>query len=180
MKISMYSSDDKSFPFLKGKAAELRHLGPALLDAFAHFMVPDNIQHKQVKLMLELSQKIESTLDQYAASFRFPSEVAKDFELSCWSFVQLNTSLAHFYHPQHIMLFNHTIKFHYIIHIGMISRYINPRLGWCYAGEDFMKKIKTIVQGSQHGSAPSAVVPKVMQKYAQGLGMNMHDSVWIS
>ena len=66
-------------------------------------------------------------------------------------------------------LFNFTIKSHYLAHIALSSRYINPRLAWCYAGEDFMQKVKTIVASTQRGTQCHLVSKKAMQKYCQGL-----------
>ena len=33
-------------------------------------------------------------------------------------------------------------KFNYFQHIAILSRFMNPRLGWCYPDEDFMRIIK--------------------------------------
>jgi hypothetical protein len=178
MTISMFNSDSTSFPYLKGKAAELRHFGPALLYAVCHFMAPGNKQHQEVKLMLEMLNKMESILDNNADAYRLPTVDAADFEKCCWSVMQLNTALANHYHPQEILLFNHTVKFHYILHIGMIARYINPRIGWCYTGEDFMQKIKQVVQSCHAGAGPHLVVSKVVYKYAHGMSLDLTSDIW--
>jgi hypothetical protein len=174
----MYTSDASKFPYLKGKAAELRHFGKALQYAFSKYMIPDNKQHKEVKLMLDICNSIEAVLDKHATSYRLPDGDAKMFEQACWDFVALDTALANFYHPQHILLFNFTPKFHYILHIGLVSRYINPRLGWCYSGEDFMQKIKQIVQASHSGAGPQTVVSKAILKYVQGLSLSFVKDIW--
>ena len=129
LKASLYCVDDKTFPKLKGKAAELRHFGPALLEAFTAFMDEASHQHKAVKLMLVLCQKLENILDECVDCYRMPVVTATEFEKCAWGIAQLNTSLANFCHPQHIILFNHTVKFHYLLHIGLLSRYTNPRDG---------------------------------------------------
>ena len=33
-------------------------------------------------------------------------------------------------------------KFHYLQHIAIFSRVMNPRLAWCYPDEDFMRIVK--------------------------------------
>lgn len=36
-------------------------------------------------------------------------------------------------------------KHHYAQHVGLQSRYYNPRWGWCYPDEDFMRILKAAV-----------------------------------
>ena len=67
------------------------------------------------------------------------------------------------------LLFNFTIKFHYLAHIAFYSRYFNPRLAWCYSGEDFMQKVKRIVAACAPATSAQLVPTKAMAKYASGL-----------
>eukprot|EP00969_Alexandrium_andersonii_P365303 15465925-Alexandrium_andersonii.AAC.1 len=66
-----------------------------------------------------------------------------------------------------------TMKFHYVLHVGNIAAYCNPRLSWCYSGEDLMQKVKTLVAASNRGTAAHKVMGKVLQKYAFGLGLKI-------
>lgn len=70
-----------------------------------------------------------------------------------------------------VLLFHLTIKYHYLLHIGKIAKYMNPRLGWCYQGESLMHRVRILVQGSCHGVAPEKLGDKVIKKYCQGLAM---------
>ena len=179
MKMTMFGGQENgSFPLLKGKAAEIRHFGPALSSAFEHFMDHTNQQHQQIMLIFKSILNIELILDHHAAEYRFPPEVAKDFQNYAFGFVALSTALSKHYHTRGILLFNFTIKFHYTMHLGLMAAYINPRLGWCYSGEDMMQKIKLIVQASYKGTASSLVPSKVMKKYAQGIGYNLLQDMW--
>lgn len=178
LKISMYNTDDRTFPQLKCKAAETRHLCMPLRDAFKAFMSADNVQHKQILLMLELCVKIEAILDRWSGEFVLPPDAANELNRSIVGFVQLNTSLGHHFHPKNIVLFNMTIKFHYMLHIGKTAHKMHPKLSWCYMGEDFMRKIKQVIQSSNRGAAAQTIQPKAMAKYAQGLGMTMAGGQW--
>ncbi len=60
----MYWVDRNTFPGLKGKGAEVRHLTSSLLSAFQHFMDAGNKQHRQVKLLLTMAEQMESILDE--------------------------------------------------------------------------------------------------------------------
>lgn len=173
IRATMYDRGNSDFPRLKGQAAELRHFVPVLKDVFAKHMDPSCRQHKQVKLMLEHCHNLESILDRFSDCYAFTVDASRSFNGSCWVIFQLTTGLANHYHERNIMLFNLTIKFHYMLHLGLICKYINPRRTWCYVGEDFMKRLKHLIQASHFGASPVLVVSKVMRKYVLGLGLNM-------
>ena len=152
----MYANAGKQFPVLKGKAAEIRHFPQALLHAFQKVCGDgSNSEEKLMIAMLEAAIKVEKILDDHAGDFRLPPDAQKVFEHSIMLFHQANTSLGtNFFHPRGVGLFNHVVKYHYAMHIALISRYINPRVGWCYAGEDFMHTVKILSQSSQRGTPP--------------------------
>lgn len=178
LKLTMFAPEEKGFPYLKGKAGELRHFAPALLCACERFLRPQDATHKKILLMLRLVVDIESLMDDHADEYVFPEDAAKRFEKSVFAFAQLNTDLANHFHPRGVHLFNHTIKFHYLLHIARAAHYMNPRLSWCYSGEDYMKRIKTLVQGSCRGTAAHIVVTKAVHKYVRGLGLALHADMW--
>ena len=77
-------------------------------------------------------------------------------------------------------MFGYTIKYHYMLHIGKMCHYMNPALGWCYAGEDFMHHIKTVVRSCSAGSPPHLAVRKIIEKYVRGFGLSLvpPDALW--
>lgn len=175
----MFQKDGSSaFPVLKGKAGEIRHVAPALLFAFTSFVAEELPEIKLMQLFLHQAVSLESMLDENASIYRLPGQTQARFEQTMLSFVQINVSLGRIFHPRGQRLFNHTIKHHFMCHLAHISRRINPHLGWCYAGEGFMHRVKLIMQSSQRGAAAGVVVPKAMLKYAAGLGLSLHNSVW--
>ena len=174
----MYAGKPNAFPVLKGKGAEIRHLALPLLVACGDFLDDAVEQHKWMKLLLKMAIDMETLLDFHRDEYRFPEQAANDFKKAAYGFVQLNTIVGHHFHDRRQLLFNFTIKFHYVLHLGHIAAYINPRLAWCYSGEDFMHKVKAIVQASDAGSPPWLVPLKTMRKSAQGLGMSFLDHVW--
>ena len=95
------------------------------------------------------------------------------FKNAANGFVALSTALSNHFHREGTVLFNYTIKWHYLMHLADIAGYINPRLGWNYQGEDLMHRVKVLVQASHSGAAPHQVVNKVMGKYVLGLGLGM-------
>ena len=175
LKLSMYVNENH-FPCLKGKAAEIRHFAAPLYDVVKRHLDRASPAHRQVHLGFVLILKLEEILDDHADAHTFPQEVADEFFKCAWGFVALSSALHQFYKER--VIFNYTIKFHYLLHLGLIGRHINPRLGWCYGGEDFMMKVKKLVQSSYRGS-PAHIIPnKILTKYGRGLGLNLLDRAW--
>ena len=161
------------FPVLRGKAAEIRHFAGPLLLAFEQRVGDTILQRKQMRAVLTMAKRIETILDNHLADYRFPDDIAREFQDCIKKFVLLNAALGHHFHPLHKRLFHFTIKMHYMMHLGMVGRFANPRLAWCYSGEAMMKRIKTIVQSSQRGGAPHVVIRKTMRKYCCGLSFEV-------
>ena len=183
LKRSMFDGGSH-FPSLKGKAAEIRALLGPMLSACEKFLGHNTLQKRQIKLMLQCAIKMESLLDEHQTKYKLPDTAAIEFKKAAMAFVQLNTALGqHFHLHQDVpmrqkLLFNHTIKFHYLVHLGLLAAHLNPRLTWCYSGEDLMMKVKRVVQ-SCHRGLPGHMIPKkAMHKYAYGLGMSLQGRAW--
>lgn len=174
----MFQGGGKNFPVLKGKAAEIRGVLPAVTFVFTHHMDRTNTQHKQVKLALEAACEMEALLDDHKDSYTLPPGAADTFAKAANSLVLLQTALGNYFHARGILLFNFTIKSHYLLHLGMLCSHINPRAAWCYSGEDLMAKVKGIVQASTRGANATRIPAKVMEKYVRALGLGMHEDVW--
>ena len=128
--------------------------------------------------MLRAVLRIEELIETHREDLKFPAAAAGEFQRTTYAFVQINAALGHYFHGRGQLLFNFTIKFHYALHIGRIAAYFNPRMAWCYGGEDLMHRAKGVVQGCHSGTAPHLVPPKAMRKYAQGLSLQMADKLW--
>lgn len=174
----MYDNGAGKFPTLKGKGAEIRHLAGPLLETFCTFMDSGKKEERLMKVLLSLAARMEWILDEHADEYKLPAVAAKEFKQCTQGFFQVTTTLGHLFAARGVFLFKVVIKFHYLLHLGLVAEYINPRLGWCYAGEDFMHRIKSIAQASQSGTAPSQVVGKIMSKYCRGLAMGFLDNPW--
>ena len=174
----MYVGEANKFPKLKGKAAEIKHLTAALLSTFEKHMDPTNVQHKHVKLVLVMACKLDEIIDAHPDEYRLPTAVSADFKKTCQVLVQGSAALGQHYHNLGIFLFHFTVKHHYLLHIAILSEFMNPRLGWCFAGEDMMHKVKTIYHGCHRGSPPHKAADKALQKYCQGLAICFLSNVW--
>jgi hypothetical protein len=172
MKVSMYAAEGE-FPKLKGKAAEVRHLGPALLQVFRANCDNTQRSHRQCLMALQYSVRMEQLVDENASVYVWPAAVAEEFASAAHNLLALQTALAQHYHPQGVLLFSTTIKSHYLLHVAMLSRHLNPRLAWCYAGEDLMHRVRVLVSAAQRGTGPALVPSKVLRKYLWGLSYDL-------
>ena len=58
-------------------------------------------------------------------------------------------------------LFSTVPKLHYYWHLQARAKYLNPRKGCCFIDEDYVGKIKELVQSSASGT-PSHLVPQAL------------------
>ena len=158
---------DGTFPSLKGRASEVKHLGPALLETFHEMCDVNNDRHRQIRLGLQKSVEIEEIMEENKHAYKLPEEAGKRFRASIFEFLATVTWLRSDFGGE--ALFHVTIKFHYLMHLGLMGIHLNPRLGWCYAGEDYMQLIGRIVKSCQSGSPTRIVANKSVAKYLTGM-----------
>ena len=106
-------------------------------------------------------------------AYKFPEEAGKRFRASIFEFLATVTWLRSHFGGE--ALFHITIKSHYLMHLGLMGIHLNPRLGWCYAGEDYMQLIGRIVKSCQSGSPTRIVANKSVAKYLTGMEYLFND-----
>ena len=179
IKLSMFCNVEKprdNFPKLKGRAAEVKSLTPALHEVWKFFMVPTNAQHKQIELLLRTSMNIDAILKEYTRENKFPVEVYNEWQAAFFGYLGLQTALAKHYNGRGRYLFDVTFKSHANSHIAKDAEHLNPRRGWCYAGEHFQKVVKDITSSSCKGNKANAVSQKTNQKYSRGMHLEMRSA----
>ena len=144
--------DTAKYPLLKTKANESRHFNKTMLHVWRLYMDAGDLQHKQIELGLQASSTMEDILDDNSESFALGAEAGGAFLKQTFTYLRLFNALAQHYKGT-LMLFDVTAKAHYMAHAALTARYINPRLGWCYAGEDFMSCCKILHQMCSFGKA---------------------------
>lgn len=164
---------NKKYPKLKGRGAEIRNLGEALLALWSAKMDARSIVHKQVRLALKASVAFERIIAEHKHSVKLPPAVAAELVKATDTFVICAYALQQHFLASDRKLFNVTIKFHYLCHLALSSVHLNPRLGWCYVGEDYMGKIKKVASSCLRGTPPHLVSAKIMRKYTLGLHMRL-------
>ena len=178
MKTSMFWKGGTAFPKLETKAGECRYFGPALLAVFELYYDRGIWEQRKIRLALMMSCRIEAILDAYAEAYKLPGGVATEFLHVMYTMNCLITELGNHFQSQvpPVELFNFTIKNHYTLHIAEMAAYINPRIGWCYQGEDFVGTLTKLIATCIKSLPPHLVVNKAMQKYCLGISGLLRES----
>lgn len=146
LKLSMFSSGSGGYPKLKGKAAEVRDLGPPLLALWRVGMLATDVFHVAILSALEASCRMDAILRHNKACYCLPEGASQEFMEQARVYVQ---NQANVHNHGGDRLFNLTLKHHQILHCAHNAKYINPRLTWCFMGEDFMKLTKKVAVPTQ-------------------------------
>lgn len=159
------------YPKLKGRAAELRHLGRPLLLLWRKWMDRGDIQHKQIEIALDCSARMEEIVSGDLDKFRLPERARIELQEKGFLFLTLFNALANHYSTRvpARKLFDITIKAHYLAHNLLQSQWIHPRLAWNYSGEDFMQHMKRIHARCTKGNAGHQCTMKFCSIYRIGL-----------
>ena len=182
MKPGMFIPSEKkrkagtSFPFLKGKAAQVRHVLRPMLAVCNKYLNNHDAAHIKIIQMLECAIRMEDILDEHVGEYTLSPEARAQYKSDAEKFVRINAALGHHYHNKRhrnkpMLIFHMTIKFHYVLHLALISQYTNPRSAWCYAGEALMHRVRILVQASCRGVVGPGINNKSLKKYTLGLGM---------
>ena len=173
MRLPMFCSgpDSEGGPLLKGRAAEIAALTPALLAGFREFMDQNDPHQKQVRLGLKLSANLDKIISIHKDDDVLPASAAAQFQKTTFNLMAIMTSINKYGYtcnpPRR--LFNITIKIHYLLHIALLAKDLNPRHGWCYRGEDMMQKAKLLAASCCKSRTIYNVFEKMDQKYLFGL-----------
>ena len=168
LKLSMITSRMRKC-VLKGKAAEVKWLGPAVLAAWLKYMNPHLGSHRNIRLLLDLSTKMDCILEDhpYPTYFKLPESAAREFIETTHAFCALMVQVqAEFQEPfPGSSLFNVTVKLHFLLEIAYRAGHLNPRATWCFRGEAFMGILRPLAQSCSRGRAPTRVLQATIAKW---------------
>ena len=137
IKLSMFTT--KSTPKLKGKAAEVKDLGPVLLAVFRRLMNKKLWLHRQIEIMLRGSAHCDSLLEEQTDVYALPQSVAADLISTGFSYLAVWSGVAQYFRGTYDQLFGLTAKAHLLMHCCILSRSVYSSLcgmdrGLCNAG----------------------------------------------
>ena len=161
MKTNMFSSGSGGYPQLKGKAGCIHHLGPILRHIIQQRYNPDCAFQVAILEALKSSEELEEILSTYKDQFKFPPEFAVRFRDLCITHVKQQQELKDF---SDYKIFNVTFKHHWLVHAGHRAQFQNPRMGWCFQGEDLMLKIREMTHPCTFGTKDEFVHKKLLSR----------------
>jgi len=137
----------KGFPKIRGRAADVQSLHGALLSLFSQKMDNGNPQHRQIRLFLQLNNKLQNLLDEYSPSFGFmamPEAPADELVKTGLGMAQVHAMLMDHYQGEGRRLYNMTSKTHFSIHSLLLAKFVHPAMTWCYKGESTMHRLQVL------------------------------------
>ena len=155
------------YPKLKGKAGEIRHLRRAILGIF--LQSADRGDELLILLMIALEAccKLEDLIDAHKDEYVFPPDAAREFLETTMIYCQSQSRLSNW---GGATVFKITMKHHYLVHAASRAGFLNPRLVWCFMGEDYMSHMRTLA-GSCLKGVPAI---KLSHKMAKKVSLAMH------
>ena len=154
---------------LRGRASEVKHLGAALLALWEKYMRARLEVHRKIQVMLKLNVRLEQILYEQAGAFKFDEAAAREFRAAAFAMAQLHAELANHWRSEGYNLFDATTKTHCLLHIAMLAGCFNPRLGWCFGGEDMQQRVQLLAKSCVRGNTSTAATCKMSQHYRLGL-----------
>ena len=160
----------------------MKCLGPALLHVWNKFMISALAMHRKIRVLLELSNKLDDIIDQYPFPefITIPEEAMGDLLATAHAFVSLLIELETYFGNdpdlKKFSLFVATVKVHFLLHCCYQARYLNPRGSWCFTGEDFMGKCRPLAGSCSNGRSTWQVCQAMLAKYMFAFHMTFTDT----
>ena len=112
----------RSTPKLKGKAGEIKDLGPVLLKVFQRHMNPKLELHRKIEFMLRMSSHLDKILDDHPTEFVLPESAAQDLIATGFTYLAVWAEVATAFKDEEHVLFGFTAKAHIPMHCCLLSR----------------------------------------------------------
>ena len=173
LKLTMFST--RSSPKLKGKAAEVKDLVPVLHRVWLKFYDSNLETHRNIEIALRTSAHLDAILGANAGEFVLPPMDADDILATGLAHLSVLWELRQHFATEEYPLFQLTQKGHYLMHCCILARELNPRLSWCYGGEDFMGKTRDLALSCARGASMWNVSHKMVMKYLIALHLTFED-----
>ena len=155
----------KSHPFLGVKAAELKHLAPALLPVLKSLLTDLGKRHEQqMKQCLQAFCDLNDLFDQ-APMFLSEEEYNRAWDLGIDQFCGLYADLHDWSILEERNLFHVVHKHHSYQHMILSSKDMNPRFHWNFRSEDYVGAMSRIAHSTAFGLKSTRISCKVAAKW---------------
>jgi len=167
LKLSMFCKNTKSpfavHPHLHAKAAETKHLAPAVLDVCKALLDRDNPVDTKIVCALENICQLVDLFDM--ADMFLTSEEHSVALTKALAFFDAYAWLNKWAIDNDRLQFHIVMKFHTFWHLVRNSKFLNPRCHWCFKDEDFVGRISTLATSCISGVKSTRLASKLAPKY---------------
>ena len=122
----------------KSIAVVHRHLIPIVADIFDDLADKTSERDRDILAVLESLTELYTLLE--SDEYVFTAAQSASFYTNVWRLLVHHRALRIAAGDR--KLWNDVPKFHYLWHVAEDARFSNPRFGWCYPDEDFMRIVK--------------------------------------
>ena len=157
------------YPRLKGKAAEIKHLFPAIMIVWDRHMDRNSDEQKLVFRLLEEQQHLQDLIDEDATAFHMEQASSRDVCRVVDLVLSLYSRLASSADNERRLLWNVLPKHHALWHFARQAAFLHPRRGACYQDEDFMGRVKGVVQSCTAATPLHQIPNALLKKYRWGM-----------
>jgi hypothetical protein len=115
MTFGMFDRGADQFPLMKGRASQIKNLGPVLFAVWKTFADPMQQAHRFITKTFEATLKMDAIIDATADEFVMNDNDADLFLKACRDYLQGITALRQYFQANHptLLLFHITIKCHF-------------------------------------------------------------------
>ena len=165
--LSTFAHSDRpgtDFPRLRGKGAECKDLTAALLHVWEGLSAATTYQYQIILDILAACSEMQSILSCAAGNYFLSTADAKRFQHLVQVILSTYSHLASVADSELRALWPQIPKLHYLHHLAERAYFINPRTTSCWVDEDYVGKVKAIVQACTLGTPMHLVPQKVAEK----------------
>jgi len=124
IKMTMFSSKSSAKPILKGRAAEVKCLGPVLHEIWQRYMNTRIELHNNVELVLRGSRHLDFIIDNSPDSYALDETQSEDLIVTGFGYLSVWRDLAQDCKERGMPIFGMTAKAHFLMHCCLLSRFI--------------------------------------------------------
>ena len=151
-----------SWPFLKTKASETKHLLPCLAVISAEVSDGSEVDERRTAALVAIHNYVR--LMDTAGIVPTVAE-GEAFETLCYEFLGHYQWLHNWAQGHDRPEYHITSKFHMFVHMSQNAKYLNPRFFWCFKAEDYVGRISTIAHSVSMGVRSTLISIKLCSKY---------------
>ena len=129
-------------------------------------------RNRPLMLALKATAQMERISFLSRDSYRMLPQQSEEYQNACSVYCQALTSLIRDFVPEKAY-FNFTPKSHIILHLADCSKYIHPRLGSCYAGEELMAIVRRLIQGVNRARKPISASNNALERWLHAMSYKL-------